>query len=291
VLKECGRAGARAVVVITAGFRETVEAGARAEEKLLAIARRYGIRIVGPNSVGIINTAIGMNPTFAETAPFQFDVGMFSQSGALATAILDWAQSTGLGFSADVTDVDVLEFLGNDPETRIIVGYVEGITDGRRLMKAARRITPVKPVIVVKVGATQSGVRAASSYTGALATRDAVVDAGFRQIGIIRAGTMAQLFDLTRVVRVRAAAGGASRGCCDERGWAGRDGIGRDRAYGTFAGGAFAGDEGRAARAAAGWGSGGEPGRRAGRRGVRSVSIRARGDLWRRGASMPSSRC
>jgi acyl-CoA synthetase (NDP forming) len=203
VVDECGNAGIRAVLIITAGFRETGAAGAGTEQELLALARRHGIRIIGPNSVGIINTEIGMNATFAETAPFQYEIGMFSQSGALATAILDWARSIGLGFSkfaslgnmVDLTDVDVLDYLGGDPATKMIVGYLEGITEGRRLMDVARRITPAKPVIVVKVGVTESGVRAASSHTGALATRDAVVDAAFRQAGIIRAATMDELFD------------------------------------------------------------------------------------------------
>ena len=204
-VKECGEKGVRAAVIITAGFRETGPEGAQAEEALLAVARRYGIRLVGPNSVGIINTSIGMNATFAETAPNQFEVGMLSQSGAVASAILDWARSIGLGFSkfvslgnmADLTDVDFLEFLGQDPESKVIVAYLEGITDGRRLMDAARRITPVKPVIVMKVGTTAAGARAAASHTGALATSDAVIDAAFRQVGIIRAATMAELFDHT----------------------------------------------------------------------------------------------
>jgi acetyltransferase len=205
VLEECGVKGIRAAVVISAGFRETGSEGARIEQELLAIARRHGIRLVGPNSVGIINTSIGMNATFAETAPVQYEVGMLSQSGAVATAILDWAKSIGLGFSkfvslgnmVDLADVDFLEFLGQDSETRIIVGYLEGIADGRRMMNIAKRITPVKPVVLVKVGVTEAGARAAVSHTGSLATRDVVVDAAFRQAGIIRATTMAELFDYT----------------------------------------------------------------------------------------------
>jgi acetyltransferase len=130
---------------------------------------------------------------------------MLSQSGAVATAILDWAKSIGLGFSkfvslgnmADLTDVDFLAVLGRDAETKIIVGYLEGITDGRRLMSTAREITPAKPVILIKVGVTDGGARAAASHTGSLATRDVVVDAAFRQAGIIRATTMAELFDYT----------------------------------------------------------------------------------------------
>ena len=205
VLEECGKRGVRAAVIITAGFRETGPDGAEAEQALLTIAQRYGMRLVGPNSVGVINTGIGMNATFAETAPVQYDVGMLSQSGAVASAILDWARSIGLGFSkfvslgnmADLTDVDFLEYFGDDPETKIIVGYLESITDGRRLMQVARRISPSKPVIVIKVGGTEAGAHAAASHTGALATRDAVVDAAFRQAGIIRANTMAELFDYT----------------------------------------------------------------------------------------------
>jgi len=205
VLGQCGERGVRAAVVITAGFREVGPEGARAEEELVAVARRYGIRLVGPNSVGIINTTVGMNATFAETAPVQFEVGMLSQSGAVATAILDWARSIELGFSkfvslgnmADLTDVDFLEYLGDDPETKIIVGYLEGIVDGRRFMAVARKVSATKPLIFIKVGATEAGARAAVSHTGALAASDAVVDGAFRQAGIIRASTMAELFDYT----------------------------------------------------------------------------------------------
>jgi acetyl coenzyme A synthetase (ADP forming)-like protein len=203
VLEQCGRRGVRAAVIVTAGFRETGPQGCEAEDELLAVARRYGIRLVGPNSVGIINTAVGMNATFAETVPFQYEVSMFSQSGAVATAILDWARSINVGFSkfvslgnmADLNEVDFLEYLGRDPETKLIVGYLEGISDGRRLMEAARRVTPEKPVILMKVGATAAGARAARSHTGALASSEAIVDAAFRQAGIIRATTMAEFFD------------------------------------------------------------------------------------------------
>lgn len=204
-LEECGAHGVSAGVVITAGFRETGAEGARAEAELVAIAHKHNMRLVGPNSVGIINTSIGMNATFAETPPFAYDVGMLSQSGAVATAILDWARSIGLGFSkfvslgnmADLTDNDFLEFLGEDTETKIIVEYLESISDGRRFMDVARRITPRKPLVVMKVGSTEAGARAAASHTGALATHDVVVDAAMRQVGVIRAETMAELFDYT----------------------------------------------------------------------------------------------
>lgn len=204
-LDECGRKGVRAAVVITAGFRETGPEGAAVERELVECAQRYGMRLIGPNSVGIINAAIGMNATFAETTPLQFDVSMLSQSGAVATAILDWARSIDLGFAkfvslgnmADLNDVDCLDYLGDDPETKIIIGYLEGITDGRRFMDVARRVTASKPVILIKVGTTGGGARAASSHTGALASSDAIVDGAFRQVGIVRAATMAELFDYT----------------------------------------------------------------------------------------------
>lgn len=203
VVRQCGEKGVRAVVVITAGFRETGPAGAEAERELVEVARRYGVRLVGPNSVGVINTSVGMNATFAETAPFQYEVGMLSQSGAIATAILDWARSINMGFSkfvslgnmADLNEVDFLEYLGQDPETKIIVGYLEGISEGRRFLEVARRVSPEKPVILIKVGATAAGARAARSHTGALASAEAVVDAAFRQAGIVRATTLAEFFD------------------------------------------------------------------------------------------------
>jgi acetyltransferase len=204
-LNQVGRRGTRAAVVITAGFRETGPEGEAAEHELVAAARKHRIRLVGPNSVGVINTAIGMNATFAEAAPLHFGVSMLSQSGAVATAILDWARSIGLGFAkfvslgnmADLNDVDFLEYLGSDAETKIVVVYLEGISDGRRLLKVARRVSAVKPVVMIKVGATSSGARAARSHTGALASTEAVVAGALRQAGIVRATTMAELFDYT----------------------------------------------------------------------------------------------
>ena len=206
VLDQCGEKGVRAVVIITAGFRETGPAGRAAEEELVSLARRHGIRLVGPNSVGIINTAVGMNATFAETAPLQYEVGMFSQSGAVATAILDWARSINMGFSkfvslgnmADLNEVDFVDYLGQDPDTKVIVGYLEGFTDGRGFFDVARRVTATKPLVLIKVGATSAGRRAASSHTGALATHQAVVDAALRQAGVVQARTMAELFDFVR---------------------------------------------------------------------------------------------
>lgn len=205
VIDECGRKGVKAAVVITAGFRETGAAGAARERELVERARAGGVRIVGPNSVGVINTFANLNATFAETAPFSYEIAVISQSGAIATAILDWARAIGVGFSkfvslgnmADVNEIDMLDFLADDPQTRLIVGYLEGFSDGRRFMDVACALTPHKPLVVMKVGRSAAGARAAQSHTGSLAATDAVVDAAFRQAGVIRAYTMDELFDYT----------------------------------------------------------------------------------------------
>ena len=205
VIDECARKGVRAAVVITAGFRETGAEGAARERELVERARAGGMRILGPNSVGVINSFGNLNATFAETAPFSYEVAVISQSGAIATAILDWARAIGVGFSkfvslgnmADVNEIDLLEYLADDPQTRLIVGYLEGFTDGRRFMEVARALTPKKPLVVMKVGRTVFGQRAVLSHTGSLASSDAVVDAAFRQAGVIRAYTMDELFDYT----------------------------------------------------------------------------------------------
>jgi acetyltransferase len=204
-IDSCAKRGIRAVVVISAGFREVGESGRQLEADVIRRARSAGIRIIGPNSVGVINTFGHVNATFAETQPLPYDVALVSQSGAVATAILDWSRSIGAGFSkfvslgnmADVTEVELLEYLAGDPETKAIVAYLEGFSDGRALVAAARRISLRKPLIVMKVGVSAAGARAAASHTGALATSDVIVDGAFRQAGIVRAMTMDELFDLT----------------------------------------------------------------------------------------------
>ncbi|MEX2247658.1 MAG: CoA-binding protein [Dehalococcoidia bacterium] len=205
VIEDCGRKGVPAAVIITAGFREAGADGVARERALAARARAAGVRIIGPNSLGIINTFANLNATFSEAAPHRDEVAVVSQSGAMATAVLDWARATGVGFSkfvslgnmADVTEVDLLEYLCQDPQTRLAVGYFEGFSDGRRFLEAARRLTIRKPLIAMKVGRSAAGARAARSHTGALASSDAVVDAAFRQAGIVRAYTMEELFDFT----------------------------------------------------------------------------------------------
>lgn len=205
VIDQCARKRVPAAVVITAGFRETGPEGARHEQLILERARAGGVRLIGPNSLGIINTFANLNATFAEAAPYRFESAVISQSGAIATAILDWARSIDVGFSkfvslgnmADVNEVDLLRYLCDDDQTRLIVGYLEGFTDARAFIEIARRVTVQKPLVIMKVGRSASGARAASSHTGALAATDTVVDAALRQAGVLRAYTMEELFDYT----------------------------------------------------------------------------------------------
>jgi len=205
VIDECARKGVPAAVVITAGFRETGAEGAARERELQEHARAGNVRIIGPNSLGIINTFASLNATFSESAPHRYEIAVVSQSGAMATAILDWARAIDVGFSkfvslgnmADVDETDLLDYLRADPQTKVIVSYLEGFSDGRRFLAAARRVTAVKPLVIMKVGRSAAGARAAQSHTGALASSDAIVDAAFRQAGIVRAYTMEELFDYT----------------------------------------------------------------------------------------------
>ncbi len=207
-LEQCGQKGIRAAIVISAGFRETGPAGVQREARLREIAGRHGIRLLGPNCLGLINTdpAVRLNASFARRAPQPGGIGFLSQSGALCTAVLDYAQGRHIGFSslvsfgnkAGVTEIELLEYLAQDPRTRVILLYLEEVTDGRGLMAAARRVVAEagKPVLALKAGRTRAGAAAASSHTGSLAGSDEVCDAAFRQAGILRCGTIGELLDL-----------------------------------------------------------------------------------------------
>ena len=205
VVEECGRKGVRGLVVITAGFREVGGEGVAREEALLAIVHRYGMQLVGPNCMGVINTEpeVSMNATFAPTFPPPGPIGFMSQSGALGVTILDHARELGLGVSmfvsvgnkADVSGNKMIDYWSRDPRTRLIVMYNESFGDPRRFTRLARRVTKEKPILAVKAGRTRTGARAASSHTGALAGTDVAVDALFEQCGVIRATTLEELFD------------------------------------------------------------------------------------------------
>jgi len=203
VLKDAGEAGTQAAVIITAGFKET--GNAAAEEKILDVAAAYGIRLVGPNCAGIVNTKHHLFPTL-ETRPPVGDVAFVSQSGALGGAVLSWAEEQGVGFSkfisygngADLTEIDFLDALREDAESKVVCLYIETVSDGRAFLRAAAELAAAKPLIVIKSGRSSSGSRATLSHTGSMAGSDTVYDAALRQCGAIRATGIEEMFDLCR---------------------------------------------------------------------------------------------
>src|SRR3984893_9492025 len=203
LIGELGKRGTRAAIIITAGFGELGERGRLLQQATLDAARPGLLRIVGPNCVGIMVPPLGLDATFSHLAAEAGDIAFLSPSGALITAMLDWAVPRRIGFShvvslgdmADVDFGDMLDYLAADPHTRAILLYVEGFTQGRKFLSAARAASRIKPVLVLKAGRSNAGARAATSHTGALAGADAVYDAAFRRAGILRVETMAQLFD------------------------------------------------------------------------------------------------
>ncbi|MBA7466184.1 Peptidyl-lysine N-acetyltransferase Pat [subsurface metagenome] len=203
ILKDCVNRGIGAVVIISAGFKESGKQGSQLERELVETIKNSSIRVLGPNCLGIIDTASSLNASFAAGMPSPGNIAFFSQSGALCTAVLDWALGEDVGFSkfislgnkADIDEVDLLLTLADDQETKVILGYLEGIEDGVRFMEVAKEVSRKKPVIIIKSGRTQAGARAASSHTGTLTGLDTAYEAAFRQCGIIRAETVQTLFD------------------------------------------------------------------------------------------------
>jgi len=203
VIQDCATKRVRAAIVITAGFREAGPAGARAEREIVEVARSVGMRILGPNCLGIIDTTTPLNASFARRMPEPNGIAFMSQSGALGTAILDWAAAREVGFSkfaslgneADVAESDLLQLWQHDETVRVIAAYLEGIPDGGRFRHVATAATHRRPVIALKAGRTEAGSRAVASHTGALAGSDAAYSAAFRQSGVLRANTLEELFD------------------------------------------------------------------------------------------------
>lgn len=208
LVRECGEAGVRAAVIHSAGFRECGAAGATLERAVFDAAHVSGVRIIGPNCLGLMVPHHGLNATFATTMARPGHVAFVSQSGALCTAVLDWSLGENVGFSAMVSvgsmaDVgwgELITCLGDDPQTHSILLYMESIGDARSFLSAAREVAFAKPVIAVKVGRTATAAKAAASHTGALTGCDAVVDAAFRRAGILRVETIEELFDLAEVL-------------------------------------------------------------------------------------------
>jgi acetate---CoA ligase (ADP-forming) len=206
VAEEAGRKGVRALVVISAGFREVGGAGVQRERELMGICRQYGMRLVGPNCMGVLNAdpGVSMNATFAPSMPPHGRAAFVSQSGAMGLSVLDYAKEYGIGIAhfvsmgnkPDVSGNDLLLHWEDDPGIGVILMYVENFGNPRRFLEIASRVTRKKPIVVVKSGRSRVGARAASSHTGALAASDAAIDALLTQAGVLRAGSVEELFDL-----------------------------------------------------------------------------------------------
>lgn len=207
-LEQCGRKGVKGVIVISAGFREVGPEGVRREQRLKDLCGQYGMALIGPNCLGAINTdpRVQLNASFARKMPHVGRIAFLSQSGALCTAVLDYAREKEIGFSkfisfgnkAGVTEVEILEYLHNDDQTDVILLYLEELRDGRRLIEAARHITRgenAKPILAIKSGRTPQGADAAASHTGSLAGEDSVCESVFREAGIIRVDSIEELFN------------------------------------------------------------------------------------------------
>ena len=209
VMEEVGKKKIRGAIIVSAGFKETDEHGARLEREIASIGKKYGIRIIGPNCLGIMSLSQHnmMNATFLKITPDYGSIALVSQSGAICAATVEDAMAQGIGFSkvismgnkVDMDENDILELLSEDPETKVIVMYLEDIHDGRRFMEISKKITvnSKKPIIVLKAGRTPEGAKAAMSHTGALMGSDEIYDSLFTQSGVIRVDTMQDLFDLS----------------------------------------------------------------------------------------------
>lgn len=206
-LEQCGQKGVKGAIVISAGFREVGPAGVEREEQVKSIAAKHGISFIGPNCLGLINTnpSVHLNASFARRMPAEGSIGFLSQSGALCTAVLDYAQAKNIGFSkfvsfgnkADVSEIDLMYYLRDDPKTKVVLLYLEEVTDGKAFMEAARDVIKAgKPVLLIKSGRTREGAAAAASHTGSLAGSDEVTEAAMRQAGVIRCTTIEEMFNI-----------------------------------------------------------------------------------------------
>jgi len=206
VVSESGRKGVKVAIVISSGFKEV--GNILLERELVETARRYGVRIIGPNVFGYVYTPKRINATFGPKEVVPGNIALISQSGALGVALMSWTIFAGIGVSAifsvgnkaDVDDADLLQVLEEDPHTNVVVIYMEGLESGRKFMEAARRISARKPVVVIKAGRTEAGARAVVSHTGSLAGLDVVYSTAFRQCGVLRALTIEEAFDWAKVM-------------------------------------------------------------------------------------------
>jgi len=203
-MEDLGKKGVKYAAVITAGFKEMGGEGIQLEKDLAETAKKYGIRVVGPNILGVIDTSAPINASFAERSPIKGEVAFLSQSGALLTGILDWSCAEGIGYSsfvslgnkADLDETDFIEALAEDENTLAILAYLESINRGADFVNVCREVTRKKPVIVIKSGRSEAGARAASSHTGSMAGADTTYDVAFEKSGVIRADDAQELFDM-----------------------------------------------------------------------------------------------
>lgn len=206
VMEQCAKTGVKAVIIITAGFKEAGKEGAKLEQQISTTAKRAGIRIIGPNCLGVIAPVNKLNASFGGNLPKSGNIGYISQSGALLAAILDMANAAGIGFSklvsignkADVNELDVLDAFAEDAQTKVIAGYLESISDGNTFVRRAEEISHKKPILLIKSGGTEAGARAASSHTGSLAGAETAYECVFERAGIIRCVSIKQQFDFAR---------------------------------------------------------------------------------------------
>lgn len=203
VVEDCGLKGVKGIIVITAGFGETGTEGMKLEKEIVSLCRKYGMRMQGPNCLGLISVQGKVNATFAPIMPPQGNIAFISQSGAIGSAILNWAVRNEIGFTkfislgneADLAAADFIEALGEDLKTKVIALYIEGVKSGERFIDVAKRVAKRKPIIAIKAGTTEAGVRAVSSHTGSLAGSDVAYSAAFKKAGIIRVETLEELFN------------------------------------------------------------------------------------------------
>ena len=208
LIEECAQAGVKGAVIISAGFRESGQRGLELERKVLSAARPSKMRIIGPNCLGVMCPVTGLNATFAHTIARPGTVALVSQSGAMCTAILDWSLREQIGFSSFIStgsmlDVNwgaLIDYLGDDSNTRSIVIYMESIGDARSFLSAAREVALTKPIIVIKAGRTEQAAKAAASHTGSMAGSDDVLEAAFRRVGVLRVNSIADIFYMTEVL-------------------------------------------------------------------------------------------
>jgi acetyl coenzyme A synthetase (ADP forming)-like protein len=202
-LEACAKRGIKAVVIISGGFKEVGPSGLELENQCLQIARDNGMRLIGPNCVGTMSLHSGLNTTFIHGVPDVGGIGFLSQSGAVCGGVVDFVLGKKVGFShflslgneADVSETDIIEYLGSDLATRVIAAYVEQIKDGRRFLEVARKVSRIKPIVILKAGRSSAGARAVSSHTGSLAGSYSAYQAAFKQAGVIEVDTISELFD------------------------------------------------------------------------------------------------